>query len=46
MKKSDDELFNPKEFYRDKIINAVSKIESEWILNQIYQFIQNMVKED
>lgn len=32
--------------YRQKIINMVEKIESLWVLEQILQFIQNMIKED
>lgn len=45
MKEKERELFRPKEFYRKKIIKEVENIESEWILGQIYQFIQNMTKE-
>lgn len=32
--------------YRQKIINMVEEIESLWVLEQILQFIQNMIKED
>lgn len=36
--------FKPKEYYREKIIEIVNKINNYWILDQIYQFIQNMTK--
>lgn len=32
--------------YKQKIINMVEEIESLWVLEQILQFIQNMIKED
>ena len=45
MKEKEKELFRPKEFYRERIIKEVENVESEWILFQIYKFIQNMIKE-
>lgn len=32
--------------YRHKITQMVERIESLWMLEQILQFIQNMIKED
>lgn len=40
------EKFSEKEYYRQKIIEMVGKIESLWILEQILRFIKNMTKED
>lgn len=33
-------------YYREKIKELVEKIENPWILEQILQFILNMMKED
>lgn len=40
------ENLREKNYYKDKIIELVEKIENLWILEQILQFILNMTKED
>ncbi|MCM1200222.1 MAG: hypothetical protein NC312_03265 [Bacteroides fragilis] len=37
-------VINEKKWYREKIADAVNKIEDAWILNQILTFIRNMTK--
>lgn len=40
------ENLREKNYYKDKIIELVEKIENPWIIEQILQFILNMTKED
>lgn len=38
--------FREKDYYKEKIIENVDKIENPWILKQIFRFIINITKED
>lgn len=45
MGKKDKEAFRPKEFYRERIIEMVKKIDRTDILNYIYIVVSDIVKE-
>ncbi len=36
----------PGEYYREKIIEMVEKIEELWILESIFRFVKNMIKKE
>lgn len=38
--------FREKDYYKEKIIELVEKIENPWILEQILRVIINITKED
>lgn len=42
----EQKVFSEKEYYRQKIIEMVGKVESTAILNYIYIIVADVVKED
>lgn len=38
--------FREKDYYKEKIIELVEKIENQWILEQILRVVINITKED
>lgn len=46
MEENGKEVFRPKEFYRDRIIEMVNQINRTDIIYSIYIFISDIIKEN
>lgn len=44
MEEKKDHTLTEKEYYKEKIIDKIRKIDNLWVLNQIIRFVENITR--